>query len=887
MSAPDRLTAALGDRYRIERELGQGGMATVYLAEDLKHSRNVAIKVLKPELAAVIGAERFLREIRTIATLQHPHILGLIDSGELNGTAYYVMPFVEGESLRDRLNREKQLPITDATRIATEVASALDYAHRHNVIHRDIKPENILLHDGSALVADFGIALAISSAGGGSRMTETGMSLGTPQYMSPEQAMGERDLDARSDIYALGCVTYEMLAGEPPFSGPTAQAIVAKVMTAEPAEVTTLRRTISAPVADAVHTALQKLPADRFASAAAFAEALAGRDGTGGLRHGRSDSGSRGHGRAQLFRHPVVLGLIAITVAALAWSGRAWSLLRREPPGPVVRFAVELPASAAAFIRSGNGPSMSFSPDGSSIAFSGTDAQGPRRVYVRPLNDLSASPVEATDGATQPVFSPDGKWIAFWSAHRLQKISLRGGAPQVIADMPEPAGMTWISRGEIVYGEGGRLRAVSGDGGTSRLAAPLDSARGEVLQMFPLALPDGDHVLYSSWGSGGLEAVHIGMLSLKSATSHRLDVQGTGVVGMLDNNLVFSNGNSSLLAVPFDVATGRATGSAASVENNVAMGSRGAPKAAISAATGSLMFISGSRDSRLGLADARGMTPVLSEARQYGFPRYSPDGSQVAITIVSGGSRDVWLYDLKSRTLTRLSSGGAVNERAEWSPDGTHVLFRSQHDAHSAIWWRPIDMSAPQSPLLEGLAGNYFEAVMTADGKGLVYQVDTAGPDVEYRSLAGDTSAHRIAASPATEFMARLSPDGRWVAFDTDESGAFQVVVQPFPGPGPRVQVSADGGTEPVWSRDGRRIFYRAHGKFMVATVTTTPAFSVTSREGFMDDGFVPPEAPHANYDVSPDGRTLLVVQGTEERMVVVHNWAAEMRARLRSEAAP
>jgi serine/threonine protein kinase len=280
-SAPEgaaRLAAALSDRYRIERELGAGGMATVYLAQDLKHHRKVAVKVLRPELAAVIGADRFLSEIRTTANLQHPHILPLFDSGAADSFLYYVMPYIEGISLRDRLSREKQLPIGDAVRLATEIAGALDYAHRHGVIHRDIKPENILLHDGSALVADFGIALAASKAG--TRMTETGMSLGTPQYMSPEQAMGERELDARSDVYALGCVTYEMLTGEPPFSGPTAQAIVAKVMTAEPVEMTTLRKTIPADVADAVHIALQKLPADRFASAAEFAAALRG--GSGG-----------------------------------------------------------------------------------------------------------------------------------------------------------------------------------------------------------------------------------------------------------------------------------------------------------------------------------------------------------------------------------------------------------------------------------------------------------------------------------------------------------------------------------------------------------------------------------------------------------------------------
>jgi serine/threonine-protein kinase len=269
----ERLAAALADRYRIDRELGAGGMATVYLAEDLKHNRKVAVKVLKPELAVAIGAERFLAEIKTTANLQHPHILALHDSGEVNGTVFYVMPYVDGESLRDRLDREKQLPIHDALRIAGEVADALQYAHERGVIHRDIKPENILLQRGHAVVADFGIALAASKTGG-ARMTETGMSLGTPTYMSPEQAMGSREVDARTDIYSLGCVVYEMLAGEPPFVGPTAQSIVAKVITESPKNLTGQRHTVPVYVDDAIQTALEKLPADRFATAAGFAEAL-------------------------------------------------------------------------------------------------------------------------------------------------------------------------------------------------------------------------------------------------------------------------------------------------------------------------------------------------------------------------------------------------------------------------------------------------------------------------------------------------------------------------------------------------------------------------------------------------------------------------------------
>src|SRR5690349_4542509 len=268
-----KLQQALADRYRIDGEIGAGGMATVFLAQDLRHDRRVALKLLRPELSAVIGAERFLAEIKLTANLQHPHILPLFDSGEADSFLFYVMPFVEGESLRSRLTREKQLPVAEAVRIACEVASALDYAHRHGVVHRDIKPENILLHEGQALVADFGIALAASKAGG-NRMTETGMSLGTPHYMSPEQAMGEREITSRSDIYALGCVLYEMLTAEPPFEGATAQAVVARVLTEAPRPILPQRHTIPRQVEAAVLTALEKLPADRFASAAEFAAAL-------------------------------------------------------------------------------------------------------------------------------------------------------------------------------------------------------------------------------------------------------------------------------------------------------------------------------------------------------------------------------------------------------------------------------------------------------------------------------------------------------------------------------------------------------------------------------------------------------------------------------------
>src|SRR3954454_10013222 len=330
-----RLQLALSDRYRIEREIGAGGMATVFLGQDLRHDRRVALKLLRPELSAVIGAERFLAEIKLTANLQHPHILPLFDSGEVvvdnpegaQRYLFYVMPFVEGESLRARLNREKQLPVAEAVRIATEVASALEYAHRHGVVHRDIKPENILLHDGQALVADFGIALAASKAGG-NRMTETGMSLGTPHYMSPEQAMGEREITARSDVYALGVVLYEMLTGDPPSTGSTAQAIVARVLTEPPRPILPQRHTIPPEVEDAVLTALEKLPPDRFAAAAEFAAALDGRS-TPTLRSASASSPLRP--RAPLFLRPAALVAGALTLAGLGVLAGTWVAGRRTP----------------------------------------------------------------------------------------------------------------------------------------------------------------------------------------------------------------------------------------------------------------------------------------------------------------------------------------------------------------------------------------------------------------------------------------------------------------------------------------------------------------------------------------------------------------------------
>jgi serine/threonine protein kinase len=380
--AVTRLNGALEGRYRIERELGQGGMVTVYLADDLRHERKVALKVLKPELAAVVGAERFLAEIKTTANLQHPHILPLHDSGEADGFLYYVMPYVEGETLRERLDREHQLPVDDAVQIARNVAEALDYAHSHGVIHRDIKPANILLQARKPVVSDFGIALAVGAAGGG-RLTETGLSLGTPHYMSPEQATGDLNVGPQTDIYALGGVLYEMLVGEPPFTGSTAQAVLGKIVTGDADPVSEYRRSVPANVDAAVRMALEKLPAERFTRAEAFAKALADPSFRyGDVERGALSVGSDSAKWAITGLSLATLGLGAALVIALAGP---------EAPRPVARF--ESPFRPDQLPMSGN---WELTPDGSAVVYVGRSNLSGTQLWIRSWDDPVARPKTST-----------------------------------------------------------------------------------------------------------------------------------------------------------------------------------------------------------------------------------------------------------------------------------------------------------------------------------------------------------------------------------------------------------------------------------------------------------------------------------------------------------
>ena len=486
-----RLAGSLADRYEVQRELGAGGMATVYRAVDLKHQRDVAIKVLHPELGAALGSERFLSEIRTTARLQHPHILPLLDSGEADGLLYYVMPLVTGETLRHRLEREKQLPIDDAISIAREVADALGYAHGLGVIHRDVKPENILLRDGHALVADFGIALAVQTAGG-ARMTQTGLSLGTPQYMSPEQAMGERTIDGRSDLYALGAVTYEMLAGEPPFTGPNVQAIVARLLAEEPRSLAVQRRAVPAGVENAVMRALEKLPADRYSRAAEFAAALLV----------DAPASVRSSGRARRKPSSRIWPMVAVGAAMLA-AGVGVGRVLAKPAAvtePARQLAIDLPDSIRVAFRGsldapGGQGSVTISGDGRRIAWVGTTPRTTEddvQLYVRDLSSYTIRAVPGTAGAFAPFLSNDGSLLAYFSGRELRETNLNNGETRVLVrDLSRPNGAAYLANGSVLVAvESGVLTLIARGGGIRpmRVSAPTST---ELDSTGVMNFPDG------------------------------------------------------------------------------------------------------------------------------------------------------------------------------------------------------------------------------------------------------------------------------------------------------------------------------------------------------------------------------------------------------------
>ncbi len=888
MTIDSRLTTALADRYRIERELGQGGMATVYLAHDVRHDRKVALKVLRPELAAVIGADRFLAEIKTTANLQHPHILSLFDSGEANGTVFYVMPFVEGESLRDRLSRERQLPVEEAIQLAREVADALQYAHSHHVIHRDIKPENILLHGGHALVADFGIALAVSRSDGGTRMTETGMSLGTPHYMSPEQAMGEREITAKSDVYALGCVLYEMLVGEPPFTGPTVQAIVARVMTEEPRSLTIQRKTIPPHVEAAVRKALQKLPADRFASPAAFAEALVHPESMALPTSAGMPLASPASSDAWKRRFVIAaaLGALATVAAILAWM-RGARIGSTGPDWSYLSFGDSLQVQTTL-------PALAYSPDGSTIVIKSNVQNG--RLWLKRRGELNPTPLPGTERANNPVFSPDGKWIAFTRDGQVRKVGLDGGAAVTLGDSAYGPALAWLDDGSLIFSYPTlfKLRRISAAGGPGTVVLEDSTLFGLAPSGFE-PLPGARGILLTSCNAGCV-SMTLMVLDLKTRKQHILlqDVaQGWYLPG---GRLLYVRRDGTAMLAPFDLDKLQITGAAVPVLEGVLVGVGFAQLAW--SPSGSVVYVRGeglSLDQAVFRAIRDGPVVPLDTTwiGQFNSLALSRDGRRIAVGVGGTiGTLNIWVRSMDRGPATRLTFGGQ-DRRPTWSPDGRLVAFVRDTAGGSIVVARPAD-GAGSDRLMARLDRIIQEVNWSPDGRWLVLRTDNgaagAGDLVGVRT-SGDTTPVPLVASPFTELHPAVSPDGRWLAYSSNESGEDEIYVRPFPNTdGGRWQVSSGTGVEPRWSGDGRELFYLDDNRQLMSTrVSSGPSFSTGETRRVLDASGFTGQTFHQSYDVAPDGRSFLFVGPRQSRvglrapqMVRVDNWFADLNARLK-----
>ena len=885
MDSLSRLTTALSDRYAIERELGAGGMAMVYLARDLRHERRVALKVLRPELAAVIGAERFLAEIRTTANLQHPHILPLHDSGEAGDIVFYVMPFVEGETLRDRLTREKQLPVEDALRITREVAGALDYAHRHGVIHRDIKPENILLHDGSALVADFGIALAVSTAGGSTRMTETGMSLGTPHYMSPEQAMGERELSPRSDVYALGCVLYEMLVGEPPFTGPTAQAIVAKVITEKPPLATAARESVPRHVARAIQKSLAKLPADRFASAAELSMAL--------TRPGMTEEleAEPGLAQAPAPSRKLVFGLGALVV--LLGGAALWGWLRPEHPRRVTASYIKVPAAEA---PPPGGMLGDFAPDGSALVYLGPPENGVQRLWLKPRGELHARPLVGTEHANAPFFSPDGRWVAFFVADKLKKVPVEGGGVVTLAEAPTAFQWGgWLDDGRIVFaGPRFSLQMIGEAGGTAQTVVDGNHIPGRGA-VGAIALPGSRGVLFAACGIN-CAVSDLWVLDLKTGKSKQVLSNVLNALYVATGHLLYSSGDGQFLAAPFDLGSLTVKGPGVPVVEGLARFS-----GITVTRDGTLFYQEGSAQGGGTAAwvsrDGRS-TPIDSSwSGDFNSIALSPDGRRLAFTLVKGKEQDVWIKDLAGGPPSRLTFGEAAYTRPAWSADGREVLYVSGASGRGRVYRKSADGSGPASVLLDSVPNLWSEVGQSRDGRWLLLRTfNDSGPASQtggsvvrtiYARGTGSDSLIAVPSPNGDTFGPALSPDGRWLAYAGMETGHPEVYVRPFPNLGDgKYQISVNGGTEPVWANSGRELFYvDVSNQLVVASVATVPSFAVIRRQPLFSVAFFNRDLNHQVYAVSPDDQKFLMIQNAvfgSGDLVQVENWLDVLKAKLK-----
>jgi serine/threonine-protein kinase len=878
-------------------------MGEVYRALDTRLGRDVALKVLPEEFSHDAGRmARFEREAKVLASLNHPNIASIYGLEESNTTPALVMELVEGPTLAERIKRGS-FPLDEVLPIAKQMAEGLEYAHECGIIHRDLKPSNVKLTPaGQVKILDFGLAKALegettqeasqNSPTLSAAATRAGVLLGTAAYMSPEQARGKR-VDRRADIWAFGCVLYEMLTGRRAFSGETTSDILASVIRAEP-DWSFLPASVPARIHELLRRCLQKDPKQRLQAIGdariTIQETLSGSS---------ISEGVAGIMLPQVARRGMLWAVL--TVGLLVGAISTGFIVRRTPTaGPVGRFAFTFPspgeaAAATAGMPLSDFPAVAISPDGTEIAYMAGHAQT-TQIFLRLLDRLESQPLAGTDNATSPFFSPDGQWVGFFADGKLKKVSIHGGDPTTLCDTAINRNGTWGPDNTIIFAPAifSGLMRVSAAGGSPEVLTTPDFSKGEISHRWPEILPGGRAVVFVIAGAKDIGFFSESKIAVERLDTHErkiLPIQGSFPRYSPTGHLLFVS-EGRVFAVGFDLNRLEVTGKPAPVLAGVKTSPNSGAADYVVSKTGSLAYLSenaSASDGNLVWEDRKGQVKKLpAPARIYVSPRISPDGQRVAVSIFSGSSlfrADVWLYEISHGTLTRLTFNEQSAEPV-WSPDGKQIASARMRGAKPGILLKATDGSGTEETLVSG--DNFIQTPTSwsPDGKFLAYW--TAGPetgaDIWILPLKGERKPWPFLQTKFNEGEAKFSPDGRWVAYSSDESGRPEVYVQSFPAPGAKWQISTDGGGAPEWAGNGRELFYVSlAGKLMSVVVRTQPAFSTDKPRIIVD---IPPfllATFGPGYSVSSDGQRFLFVKanvekGPPDEVRVVLNWTEELK---------
>jgi len=881
--------------YEIVAPVGAGGMGEVYRARDTRLERTVAVKVLPSHLAASTEVrQRFEREAKTISSLSHPHICALYDVGNQDGVEFLVMEYLEGEPLSDRLAKGP-LAFDSVLRYGLEIADALDKAHRQGIVHRDLKPGNVMLTKSGVKLLDFGLAKAVAPSAArsgasltalptearGSNLTEEGTILGTFQYMAPEQLEG-RDADARTDIFAFGAVLYEMATGKKAFSGRSQASLISSIMGSEPPAVSTVAPMTPAAFDRVVRTCLAKDPDDRWQTAHDIGVQLKW------IQEGGSAVGlpapviARRKGRERI---AWVLAVLA-TAGLIGLAARDWR--RSSARAPVARFSVLAPVKTM-FTPPGelSSAQMALSPDGRTLAFVANASGGRPLLWLRPLDSFDAVPLAGTEDALHPFWSPDGRAIGFFTPTSLKRVEASGGTPQRLCDAVAGRGGSWSREGVIVFAHSSPtpLFRVPDTGGESQPATDFDAARGDDRHRYPSFLPDGKRFLFWSRSSKPQHTgIYVASLDSRKA---RLIVKSDAMGGYAAGYLLTVQ-QGMLVAYPFDEESAQVRGNPVRVAEGVLTGNP--PGYAPFSVTDTTMAYSApwAKSRQLSWFDRSGRRlGTVGEPADYSTPRLSPDEKRIAVAIREEGktNTDIWIFDSIRTTWSRLTFDPAAERAPLWSPDASRIVFTSASRGILDLYEKPASGSGEPRIAVSSLSDK-FPTDWTRDGRFLVYHAFGGGSST-WDIWAAPTDGGKpleLFASKFTEAHGRVSPDGRWIAYASDESGRFEIYVTQFPQRRGRWQISTAGGSQPWWRGDGKELFYLGPEQTLMSVpVRPGDAFEAAVPTGLFRANFptlVPAFWP--NYCATADGQRFLVSELVPEAVVspinVVLNWTAGLK---------